>query len=50
MARKEFTYRGKTLEELNAMSIEQFAGLCNARAKKTLKKGFDKHILKKWKK
>ena len=50
MARKEFTYRGKTLEELNAMSIEQFAGLCNARAKKTLKKGFDKHILKKMEK
>ena len=50
MVKKEFTYRGKTLEEMNAMSIDQFAQLCNARSRKTLKAGFDKHILQKMEK
>jgi small subunit ribosomal protein S19 len=50
MAKKEFTYRGKTIEELKALSVEEFAKLCNSRAKKTLEKGFDKHILKKMEK
>jgi small subunit ribosomal protein S19 len=50
MAKKEFTYRGKTIEELNSMTLEQFAELCTARARKTLANGFDKHILKKMEK
>ncbi len=47
MAKKEFTFQGKSLEELQSMSLEEFAKLCNSRARRTLKKGFDKHILKK---
>jgi len=47
MVKKEFTFKGKTLEELKGMSIEQFAELCNSRSRRSLKKGFDKHILKK---
>lgn len=47
MAKKEFTFKGKNLEELKAMKIEDFAELCNSRSKRSLKKGFDKHILKK---
>jgi len=46
MAKKEFTYRGKSLEELQAMSVEDFAKLCDARARRSLKKGYDKKILK----
>ena len=47
MVTKEFLFRGKKLEELKAMSIEQFAALCNSRAKRNLLKGFDKRLLKK---
>ncbi|MFH1544541.1 MAG: 30S ribosomal protein S19 [archaeon] len=47
MARKEFTYRGKTINELNEMSLEEFAGLLTSRAKKSLKKGFNKQLMKK---
>ena len=47
MVKKEFTFRGKTLPELQDMSIEQFAELCDARARRSLKKGFDKHLMKK---
>lgn len=47
MAKKEFTFKGKNIEELNAMSLEEFSKLCNSRARRTLSKGFDKHILKK---
>lgn len=47
MAKKEFTFRGKTVEELRGMTLEQFAALCNSRAKRNLKKGFDKKLLKK---
>ncbi len=38
MARKEFTFRGKTVEELKSMSIGEFAKLCTARARRTLSK------------
>ncbi len=38
MAKKEFTYRGKTLEELNSMSINDFAGLVPARQRRSLKR------------
>ncbi len=47
MVKKEFTFKGKNLEELKKMSIEEFAELCDARTRRSLKKGFDKHILKK---
>jgi len=38
MAKKEFTYRGKTLEELNSMSINDFAELVPARQRRSLKR------------
>ena len=50
MAKKEFTYRGKTLEELKKMSLSEFAELAPARARRSLKRGIaDKHkiVLKK---
>ena len=42
MIKKEFSFRGKEIEELEAMS---FAKLCTSRARKTLLKGFDKKFL-----
>ena len=50
MAKQEFTFRGKEIEELEGMSIEQFAKLCTSRARKTLLKGFDEKFLGKLKK
>jgi len=47
MAKGEFTFRGKSLEELKAMSIAQFGELCNSRQRRNLKNGFDKQLLKK---
>lgn len=47
MAKKEFRYKGKTLEELKAMSTEEFAKIADARTRRSLKKGVDKHVLKK---
>ncbi|MBW2978128.1 30S ribosomal protein S19 [Candidatus Woesearchaeota archaeon] len=50
MVKKEFKYRGKTLEELKNLSIEQFAELIPARARRSLKRGFteqQKILLKK---
>jgi small subunit ribosomal protein S19 len=44
---REFTFRGKTLEELQQMSIEEFAQLCNARARRSLLRGFDEKLMKK---
>jgi len=38
MAKKEFTYRGKTLEELKNMSISEFKELLPARQKRLLKR------------
>lgn len=47
MAKKEFGFRGKTLEELQEMSIEEFAKLCSSRAKRSLtRETFDKNFLK----
>ncbi|HLD19064.1 MAG TPA: 30S ribosomal protein S19 [Candidatus Nanoarchaeia archaeon] len=40
MAQKVFTYRGKTLEELNSMSIAEFAKLVPSRQRRSLTKGF----------
>ena len=50
MAKKEFTYRGKTLEELKQMSLKEFAELLPARQRRTIKRGFteeQKRFLKK---
>jgi small subunit ribosomal protein S19 len=47
MVKKIFTFKGKTVKELQKMSIEEFSELCNSRIKRSLKKSFDKHILKK---
>jgi small subunit ribosomal protein S19 len=50
MAKKEFTYKGKTFQELKEMSIQDFAKIVPARQRRTLKKGFtdlQKTLLKK---
>lgn len=47
MAKKEFTFKGKTMLELKEMSIDEFAELCDTRTRRSLKRGFDKHIIKK---
>lgn len=39
MAKKEFTYRGKTLDELKDMGISDFAGLLPARQRRSMKRG-----------
>lgn len=53
MAKKEFTYRGKTLEELNSMSLKDFMEFLPARKRRSLKRGLtDQHkkLLQKMKK
>ena len=40
MAKKEFTYRGKKLEELKQMDLKEFAKLLPARQKRSLTRGF----------
>jgi small subunit ribosomal protein S19 len=40
MAKKEFTYRGKSLAELQKMSVKEFAELLPARQRRTIKRGF----------
>jgi small subunit ribosomal protein S19 len=40
MAKKEFTYRGKTLDDLKKLSINEFAELLPARERRSLKRGF----------
>jgi small subunit ribosomal protein S19 len=35
----EWNYKGKTLEELKAMSIEEFAEIATARVRRSLKRG-----------
>ncbi len=47
---KEFTYRGKTLTELQGMSLNEFANLLPARQRRTINRGFtevEKNLLKK---
>jgi len=39
MARKEFRYRGYTLEQLLNMSLEELAKLLPARQRRSLKRG-----------
>lgn len=53
MAKKEFTYRGKTLQELQAMSINEVMEYLPSRTRRTLKRGLtdeQKKILSKVKK
>ena len=40
MAKKEFIYRGKTLEELKSMSISDLALLFKSRIRRLIKRGF----------
>lgn len=46
MVKKEFTYRGKTLQELREMGTNEFARLVTSRPRKSLLKGYDKKMLK----
>lgn len=50
MAKKEFTVKGKTIDELKKLSLNELAQLLTARQRRTLKKGFttqQKILLKK---
>ena len=40
MVQKQFTYRGKTVEEIKKMNLEDFAKLLPARQRRNLKRGF----------
>lgn len=40
MAKKIFKYRGKTMDELKALSLDQLADLLPSRQRRSLKKGF----------
>lgn len=40
MAKKEFTYKGKTLEELKNISLNDFMILLPSRQRRSLKRGF----------
>jgi small subunit ribosomal protein S19 len=40
MAKKEFAYRGKSLEELKTLSLEEFMEMVPSRARRSLKRGF----------
>jgi small subunit ribosomal protein S19 len=43
---KEFSYRGYSLEELQKMNWDEFAELLPARARRTLKRGWDEERMK----
>lgn len=50
MAKKEFTFKGKTVDELKKMSLNELAQLLTARQRRTIKRGFteqQKILLKK---
>lgn len=47
MARKEFTFRGKTLPELVAMELSDFGVIAGARIRRKLKRGIDKKVVAK---
>lgn len=47
---KEFRFRGKTIDELKSMNLEEFAELLDSRKRRSLKRGFteqQKKVLKK---
>lgn len=39
--KREFSFRGKTLAELQAMSLEEFAKVVSARARRSIRRGFN---------
>ena len=41
---KGFSFQGKTLEELRALSVQEFARFVNSRARRSLLRGFDKQF------
>lgn len=50
MAKKEFTFKGKSVEELKKLSMNELAELLTARQRRTIKRGFteqQKILLKK---
>lgn len=50
MAKKEFTFKGKTAEELKKMSLSELSQLLTSRQRRTIKRGFteqQKILLKK---
>ena len=50
MAKKEFTFKGKTVDELKVMSLNEVAQLMTSRQRRTIKRGFteqQKILLKK---
>lgn len=40
MVKKEFTYRGKTIEELKKMDTNEFIKLLSSRERRSIKRGF----------
>lgn len=44
---KEYTYMGKTLHELQALSLEDFAKVTTASARRSIVRGLDKQMLEK---
>lgn len=42
MAKKEFTYKGLTIEQMKAQPEQQFVSLLTSRARRTLRRGYDK--------
>ena len=52
MAKKIFTFKGKTIEEINQLSLSQFAELIPSKERRKIKRGFteqEKTLLKKLK-
>ena len=47
MARKEFTFRGKTLLELSGITVEEFGRIAGARVRRSVKRGLDEKLVKK---
>jgi len=39
--KREFSYRGKSLEELRALSLEELAKILGARARRSIRRGFN---------
>jgi small subunit ribosomal protein S19 len=53
MARKEFTYKGKTMRELIDLNLKDFVALLPARQRRSFDRGFtneEKHLLEELKK
>lgn len=44
---KDFTYMGKTLPELQAMSVEDFAKVTTSSARRAIQRGLDKNMVAK---